>query len=207
MLRSAASKVVWVGRATVFMVGLAVILALLLGLASTALGANGQPFILGENNAASALTRLIGNADGSTMQVVNNDAGDNDSALSLSVQAGEAPMRVNTSAKVTNLNADKVDGRSAPLLMNVAANGDLGSNDTVASVTHTANSGVYDFEFPNRAVSGCVYQATLVNGPDGGEIAVYPNDAVANRLTVITTRNGLDFNARYDRQFHLVLWC
>jgi hypothetical protein len=34
----------WVGRATVFLIGLAVILALLFGAASTALSATGKPF-------------------------------------------------------------------------------------------------------------------------------------------------------------------
>ena len=38
MVRSAASKVMWVGRATVFVVGLAVIMALLFGVATMALG-------------------------------------------------------------------------------------------------------------------------------------------------------------------------
>jgi hypothetical protein len=46
VIRSAASKVMWVGRATVFMVGLAVILALVLGVATTALGATEGNFIL-----------------------------------------------------------------------------------------------------------------------------------------------------------------
>ena len=39
--RSAFSKVMWVGRATVFLVGLAVVLALVFGAATTALGATG----------------------------------------------------------------------------------------------------------------------------------------------------------------------
>jgi hypothetical protein len=120
---------------------------------------------------------------------------------------GRSPTRVNTSAKVANLNADKFDGRNPPLLMKVAANGSLQSNDTIAKVTHTPNSRYYEFEFHNRRVTGCVYQATLVNGPDGGEIAVYPSDAVANRLNVITTANGTNFSSRYDRQFYLVLYC
>jgi hypothetical protein len=42
MVRSA------VGRATVFLVGLAVILAVVLGVATSALGANGNPFLLGK---------------------------------------------------------------------------------------------------------------------------------------------------------------
>jgi hypothetical protein len=41
-MRSAASKAMWVGRATVSVVGLAVIMALVLGVASAAFGANGD---------------------------------------------------------------------------------------------------------------------------------------------------------------------
>jgi hypothetical protein len=60
MIRSvAASKVMWVGRATVSLVGLAVILALVLGVATTAMGVNGQPFLLGKRNVASAISTLI----------------------------------------------------------------------------------------------------------------------------------------------------
>ena len=65
MLGKAASKVVWVGRATVFLVGLAMILALLFGMASTAFGANGGNFILGSlNNTATAITKLTGTVGG-----------------------------------------------------------------------------------------------------------------------------------------------
>jgi preprotein translocase subunit SecE len=56
MLRSAVSKVVWVGRATVFLVGLAVILAVVLGVATAAFGANGDFFKLGKKNTASAVS-------------------------------------------------------------------------------------------------------------------------------------------------------
>ena len=48
----------WVGRATVFLVGLAMILALVFGVVSTAMGANGDPFILGK--AANTATRMTG---------------------------------------------------------------------------------------------------------------------------------------------------
>ena len=113
MLRSAASKLAWVGRTASMVFGLALVLGLILGVASMALGANGQPFILGENNAATALTRLTGNVDASAMQIVNNNAGADDSALTLSVQQGETPMRVNSSTRVPNLNADRLDGKHA----------------------------------------------------------------------------------------------
>ncbi len=46
MIRSAASKVMWAGRATVFMGGLAAILALVFGVTSTAFGANNGSFMI-----------------------------------------------------------------------------------------------------------------------------------------------------------------
>jgi hypothetical protein len=81
-----------------------------------AFGANGGNFILGQNNTASALSRLTGNVNGSAMQVVNNNANANDTALNLSVQPGEEPMRVNSDTKVANLNSDQVDGFHAGCL-------------------------------------------------------------------------------------------
>jgi hypothetical protein len=113
MVRSVAKKVMWVGRATVFLVGLAVILALVMGVASAAFGANNGNFILGKTNVATLITRLAGSngVDGAMFEVQNNNSGTNDTALSLKVQAGEAPMMVNgTAGKATNLNADKLDG-------------------------------------------------------------------------------------------------
>jgi hypothetical protein len=41
------SKVTWLARATSTVVGLAIMLALVFGVASMALGANGNPWILG----------------------------------------------------------------------------------------------------------------------------------------------------------------
>jgi hypothetical protein len=98
MLRSTVGKVMWVGRATVFLVGLAVILALLFGVASTALGTNGKPFLLGKKNTASKVSKLIKSGVGP--------------ALQLGVDSGP-PLGVNSSEKVANLNADQVDGKSA----------------------------------------------------------------------------------------------
>ncbi len=98
MLRSAASKVMWVGRATVFLVGLAVILALLFGVASMAFARDGQSFILGQRNVAQSLSTLVRQGAGP--------------ALSLQVDSG-APLAVNSDAQVANLNADELDGVDA----------------------------------------------------------------------------------------------
>ena len=110
-MRGAASKVMWVGRATVFLVGLCVILALLLGLASTALAANGHPMLLGSlKNAATKTTALVGKvSSGPAFSVRNPNGG---TALDLQVSSGQAPITLNSSQKVTNLNADQLDGKS-----------------------------------------------------------------------------------------------
>lgn len=95
MLRSAASKAMWVGKATVFLVGLSVILAVVLGVATSAFAGNGDPFKLGKNNTASAVSKLIKSGAGP--------------ALELRVGSGP-PLAVNSESKVPNLNSDQVDG-------------------------------------------------------------------------------------------------
>lgn len=115
MIRSAIGKVMWVGRATVFLVGLAVILVLLFGVASMALAKDGDPWLLGRSNVATAITSLGGQlgVNGPMVRITNNNADANDTALALNVQDGEAPMRVNSDKMVRNLNADKIDGMHA----------------------------------------------------------------------------------------------
>jgi hypothetical protein len=115
MLRSTASKVMWVGRATVFLVGLAVILALVLGVATAAFGANGDAWKLGQGSVATKITTLGGmlGVNGPMLRLINNNADADDTALELRVQTGEAPMRVNSDAMVANLNADKLDGQDS----------------------------------------------------------------------------------------------
>jgi len=139
MLRSTASKVMWVGRATVFLVGLAVILALTVGVVSKATAHTGSAglFHLAHSNAASAISTLAGTVSNGMLQVTNNSTATtakgvgitNKSAVSpavravntgggpalgLSVGSGKAPMTVSSgAAKVTNLDADKVDGQEA----------------------------------------------------------------------------------------------
>lgn len=95
MMRSAVGKVMWVGRATVFLVGFAVILAVLFGVTSMAFARDGQSFILGERNVAQSLSTLVKTGAGP--------------ALSLQVGSG-APLAVNSDRRVANLNADRLDG-------------------------------------------------------------------------------------------------
>ena len=115
MIRSVASKVMWVGRATVFLVGLAVILALTVGVVSTALAGTGvgSAFNLGKTNTVSAISKLVGSVAGPSLLIDNNSTNSAATALDLQVEAGKAPMKVNRATKVANLNADKLDGMDA----------------------------------------------------------------------------------------------
>jgi hypothetical protein len=115
MLRSAVSKVMWVGRATVFLVGLAVILAVVFGVVSMAAahtGVDTKLFHLEHSNTSNAITRLAGSVTGPILRLDNNSTGSGATALDLQVEAGKAPLTVNSTAgKATNLNADKLDGK------------------------------------------------------------------------------------------------
>jgi hypothetical protein len=111
MIRSALSKVMWVGRATVFLVGVAVTLALVLGVATTALAAlPGDPFRLGQTNGIDAMSTLVGNVAGTMLRVDNSSTAAGATALDLQVEAGKPPMKVNSGMKVAKLNSDKIDG-------------------------------------------------------------------------------------------------
>jgi hypothetical protein len=72
MRKGAASKVMWVGRATVFAVGLAVILALAFAAASMVLGVNGGRSLPGDYNQINPITQLAGSDVGAN-QVLNVD--------------------------------------------------------------------------------------------------------------------------------------
>src|SRR5215207_1005733 len=122
MVKSVFSKVAWVGRTASMVFGLALVMALVFGVATMAFGANGGNFILGSlNNTAIAITKLTGTVGGGpALQVSNPSTATGSTALDLQVATGKAPMKVNRTTKVTNLNSDQVDGKSAENLSRVA---------------------------------------------------------------------------------------
>ena len=114
MARRIFSKVLWVGRATSTVLGLAVILALILGVATTALGANAATFKLGQINASNAISSLVGAVAGPNLKIQNTGTGASATALELQVPQGKAPLTVNAGAgTATNLDTDKLDGKDA----------------------------------------------------------------------------------------------
>jgi hypothetical protein len=76
---------------------------------SPALGGSGigAIFNLGKTNSVNAVTTLTGKSSSRMMQITNSGSG---SALYLSTKSNVAPMKVTSSVKVANLNADKLDG-------------------------------------------------------------------------------------------------
>jgi hypothetical protein len=120
MLRSTASKMMWLGRTTSAVVGLAILLALAIGAANSALAhtnVDNKLFHLDHNNnVTTALTKLTGNLTSQVLKIDNNGTGP---ALSLEVGNATtpannvAPMRVNSNKVVTNFNADQLDGNNS----------------------------------------------------------------------------------------------
>jgi hypothetical protein len=96
MLSRIGSLVMWVGRATVFLVGLAVLLAVIFGVSSVALAGVGATFNLGKKNSVNQLSQLVGSTNNALLRIDNN-AGNDATALDLRVEPGLAPMKVNSS--------------------------------------------------------------------------------------------------------------
>ena len=85
MARSAFSKVAWMARTTTTVVGLAIMLALVFGAATTAMGATGGNFILGKANVATTVSKLTASIAGPALTLVNNSTGTAATALNISV--------------------------------------------------------------------------------------------------------------------------
>ena len=125
MIRSAIKKVVWVGRTASTVFGLALVLALMFGVASMALagtGVNGV-FNLGVPNTVNGLTTLVSGGAGvgpssPMLRVDNNSNATGATALELQVEPGRPPMTVNSGTKVANFNADKLDNKEAAAFAN-----------------------------------------------------------------------------------------
>src|SRR5260221_8469329 len=80
--------------------------ALFFSLGGAGWAANGAAFVLGVVNSATARTFLGANYNGTALQVSNTSTGPTATALALNVFPTRPPMLVNSTVKVTKLNAD-----------------------------------------------------------------------------------------------------
>ncbi len=227
MIRSTASKVMWVGRAAVFLVGLVVILALVFGVATTALAGTGvgAAFNLGKVNTVNKLSTLVGSTASSMLMVDNNGSG---TALYLKVGQGTdpatktvAPMKVDSQQVVTNLNADQLDGRDSndfdPLLAYIGSTGNQSNSPDVIS-SQKVKTGTYTVEF-GRDVSNCHRVAMLAQGNDfgflnpanvtgtKGEVSTFRPFAVENNLNKVGVNTFDSAGTAADRSFELAVYC
>jgi hypothetical protein len=234
MARSAFSKVMWVGRATIFMVGLAVVLALLFGVATTALGATGGNFILGQSNVASAVSRLAGNvAGGHALQVSNQSTETGSRALQLGVAEGKAPLAVNaTAGTATNLSADELDGKDSSQFLGrrenaadadalggkapadyqprlkwarVLVNGTLNGSRGVVAV-NKINTGIYKVEFDENVVHTYSTIGSLNSGSAPGFVMAGAGGPGDPADTVLVTTQNRDFNF-VENHFYVTVLC
>jgi hypothetical protein len=211
MLRTVASKVAWVGRTASMVFGLALVLALVLGIATMALAAvPGDPFKLGQiNRINDALTTLIGSRSGPMMAIDNDSSAANARALDLRVEPNRAPMAVNSDRVVKNLNADKLDGQEPSqigheLWAHVNSDGTLVRGNGV-NYSGRFSTGHYFVSF-NRDVSFCGYVATTTDTYAGTTGTVQGASYGFPREVSVYTIVG-NTGARADLPFHLVVAC
>jgi hypothetical protein len=215
MIRSALSKVVWMARATTVVVGVAIMLGLIFGVATSAFGANGGNFILGSlNNTATAITKLTGTVGGGpALQVSNPSTATGSTALDLQVATGKAPMKVNRTTKVTNLNADKLDGKDSTAFvpasrvpMWAVVNGDgtiKRKSPEVVSAGTIFSPGGYVVTF-NRDVSQCAFAATPYTLM-GNKFATAGTDLVG--VNSVRVETWVDSGGASNSAFNLIVTC
>jgi hypothetical protein len=86
------------------------LLALFISLGGAGYSATGGNFLLGRTNTATTQTALTAPLNGRTLQITNNSAAGNATPLALVSRTNRPPMIVNSPVKVTNFNADRLDG-------------------------------------------------------------------------------------------------
>jgi hypothetical protein len=125
------------------------LLALFVALGGTAYATTDGKLVLGRANDATAQTALAAPVAGPALQVSNASGGAAATALELNVAAGHPPLTVNSSSKVTNLNADQLDG--------IDSSGFYAAGSKVADSQHADTAG-------SLSCAGCLTGAQLSPG-------------------------------------------
>lgn len=158
-------------RGTSLVVGLAVMMALMVGVASSALAGTGVGgvFNLGKTNTVNAITKLVGGVPGAGLVIDNNSTDPAATALNLQVEPGKAPMKVNSNTRVANLNAASAgqadsaeNAANANALNGKPSTAFLGSSLYEKSASFTGTVNAYDVtavycDFQDKALSGGYY--------------------------------------------------
>jgi hypothetical protein len=94
--------------------------AVLIALGSVGYSATGGNFILGISNQAGSQTRLTAPVAGATFRVENTSTSSTATGIAIATNANRPPFALTSSSKVTNLNADLLDGLHANQLARIA---------------------------------------------------------------------------------------
>ena len=148
----------------------------------TTLAATGGNFILGQSNSASSTTSLArtGANAGKGLQVSNTSTTTGATALGLNVASGHAPFTVNSGTKVTNLNADKLDGFDSTGL--IRGRKLLGYLDGGDPITKLATVGPYEISGECFDDGTITFVRIYAKGPAGNAVTIH--DSVNNDTTV-----------------------
>jgi hypothetical protein len=181
MIKRIFEKVLLVGRVTTYLVGLAVILAFSVGVTTTALAGTGvgAVFNLGQINTVGAVSTLAGSVAGPSLQIDNSSTGKGSTALDLQVESGRPPMKVDSDAKVVNLNVDEVDGKSV---------GEIGMSGlervSAVSATNASDSPKFAHCPAGKVVVGTGYN---ISGGTNGSLPNGQTHVVVNTLLPSST--------------------
>ena len=191
-MKSAVDKVMWIGRATVFTVGLAVTLALMLGVATVALAAvPGDPFKLGTVNSINTVSKLVGSVVGPSLTIDNNSTATGATALDLQVEPGKPPFKVNSTTEVKGLNVDSIDSKnSSDFLQESSDRDDFLPNDTYVKSANIKGQGNNLTVF---ASVNCDPGDKLLGG---GGFTDSPNEDVTTLSAPFLQSQGWDYQIR-----------
>jgi hypothetical protein len=174
---------------------LAVVAVLTLGTASAALAGSGVGgvFNLGVTNSVDAITNLVGSVTGPSLRIDNNSADSAATALDLQVEAGSAPMKVNSGIKVTNLNADLLDDKNSTQFA-TAINGKAVNADRLDGLDSTEFLSTLPYENRRLVLIGANRNEAVTVSCDTGDRALSGGADHIDPPTVLleTSRFGIE---------------
>jgi len=176
-------------------------LTLLTASAAIAGSGVGGVFNLGKVNTVNAITKLTGIVPGASL-VIHNDSTDSAaSALNLQVEAGQPPMKVNSQTKVTNLNADKLDGVGSTGFY--AAGSKVADADKLDGMDSTSfgrvlEAGSTTVDLPSIQGNSCDWAVVDPSGPNTDDISndvvlVMPGPGLTSSFSVAAAHSSLSF--------------
>jgi hypothetical protein len=168
------------------------LLALLVALGGVGVAATGGNFILGQSNGATSKSSLTAKINDRALAITNLNTGASATALGLNVAAGRPPLIVNSSTRVANLNADKLDGADASSFL--AAGGTAANSNLLGG---QPSSYYLPVQGSVRQWTYAIAQLDLAGYSDGSKTATCPiGDYALGGGWSVATGDDPDFTIR-----------